>query len=324
MMLKNYKGRPMFSRAIGIVVLAIVLNTTVHAQTAGDAATVFAQYLKAINAGDKAALRDLISEGVDRHTYGACTAAMSNRDCLLKYVADTVIDQHARIDATDSFGVIGDKLLAGLVMSSDAIRASGATNIVGIDEIIVRNGRIAGLAFLPNWQHAQTRKYLDYRRSAGMPGSQRTAANAGAADEYAALFAQYVRVVNAGDVAGLRAMIADDVERSDYRACTAAISNKDCLMLYIETTVIRQHGHIEATESFGIDGGTIYGGLILKSDTIRAAGSERAHGIDMIKVRDGKIAGLKFLPNLQDPQTRKFFDRIRATGTPSSQPYVNQ
>jgi hypothetical protein len=130
--------------------------------------------------------------------------------------------------------------------------------------------------------------------------------------------------VNAGDVAGLRTMISDEVERSDYRACTAAMSNKDCLMLYIENTVLKQHGRIEATESFGVDGNTLYGGLVLQSDTIRAAGSQRAFGIDRIRIKDGKISGLKFLPNLQDTQTRKFFDRVRATGTPSSQPYVNQ
>ncbi len=151
-----------------------------------------------------------------------------------------------------------------------------------------------------------------------------TAAHAQTPAEFSALFRKYVEVVNAGDVAGLRALISDDVERSDYRACTPALSNKDCLLLYIETTVINQHGKIEETESFGIDGDTLYGGLVLRSDTVRAAGSQRAYGIDKIKVKDGKIAGLKFLPNLQDPQTRKFFDHIRATGTPSSQPYVNE
>lgn len=151
-----------------------------------------------------------------------------------------------------------------------------------------------------------------------------TAAHAQAPTDHAALFAKYTKIVNAGDVAGLRAMISDDVERSEYRACTPAMSNKDCLMLYIETTVIKEHGNIEETGSFGVDGDTLYGGLVLKSDRIRAAGSKRALGIDKIKVKDGKIVGLKFLPNLQDPQTKRFFDHIRATGTPSSQPYVNR
>jgi hypothetical protein len=150
-----------------------------------------------------------------------------------------------------------------------------------------------------------------------------TAAHAQAPADLAALFAKYTKIVNAGDVDGLRAMISDDVERSSYRGCTPAMSNKDCLTFYIQTTVIKNHGTIEETGSFGVDGDTIYGGLVLKSDVIRAAGSKRVLGIDEIKVKDGKIVGMKFLPNLQDPQTTKYFDHIRATGTPSSQPYVN-
>ena len=151
-----------------------------------------------------------------------------------------------------------------------------------------------------------------------------TAAQAQESADLAALFAKYTKIVNAGDVEGLRAMISDDVERSAYRGCTPAMSNKDCLTLYVETTVIKNHGKIEETGSFGIDGDTLYGGLVLKSDVIHAAGSKRVLGIDKMKIKDGKIVGMKFLPNLQDPQTAKYFDHIRATGTPSSQPYVNR
>jgi hypothetical protein len=314
----------MVNKAKWIAAIAAATCMVVDAQAAMDPASVFARYVEAVNAGDKAALRELIPEEVERHTYGACTTVMSNRDCLLAYVSDTVIDQHGRLQATGSLGLYDQTVYGGLSMTSDAIRASGAERIVGIDEIRTRSGRIVGLSFLPNWQDAQTRKYLNYRRDSGMPRSRRTVENARVADGYAALFANYVRIVNAGDVAGLRAMMSEEVDRSDYRACKAKMSNKDCLILYIETTVMKQHGRIEATDSFGVDGDTLYGGLVLQSDTIRAAGSQRAFGIDRIRIRNGKIIGLRFLPNLQDAQTKKFFDHIRATGTPSSQPYVNQ
>src|SRR5664279_533508 len=91
-----------------------------------------------------------------------------------------------------------------------------------------------------------------------------TAAHAQEPTDYYALFAKYTKVVNANDVAGLRALISDDVERLDYRACTPAMSNKDCLMLYVQTAVMNEHGSIEATGSFGVDGDTLYGGLVLK------------------------------------------------------------
>jgi hypothetical protein len=148
------------------------------------------------------------------------------------------------------------------------------------------------------------------------------AQNAANTDPYE-LFAKYVKVVNAGDKAGLRDLISEQVERSSYRGCKPELSNRDCLLLYIVTTVINQHGAIKETPFFGVDGDTLYGGLELRSDTVRAAGSERAMGIDKIKFKDNKITGLAFLPNIGDAQTKKFFDHVRATGTPSSQPYVN-
>jgi hypothetical protein len=139
-----------------------------------------------------------------------------------------------------------------------------------------------------------------------------------------ALFARYVQAVNAGDKTALRNLISEKVERSSYRGCKPESSNRDCLLSYIVNTVIDKHGVIKETESSGVDGDTLYGGLELRSDTIRAAGVERAMGIDKIKFKDNQIVALAFLPNLNDAQTRKFFDYIRTSGTPSSQPYVNQ
>jgi len=151
--------------------MALLMATAASAQTANDPAKVFAQYLHFVNSGDKAALRELISEDVERHTYSACTAGMSNRDCLLTFISDTVMDRHGHIKPTDSFGLDGDTLYAGLVLTNDPIRAAGAQRAVGIDQIKTRNNKIIGLRFLPNMQDAQTRKYLDYRRTSGMPGS---------------------------------------------------------------------------------------------------------------------------------------------------------
>jgi hypothetical protein len=139
-----------------------------------------------------------------------------------------------------------------------------------------------------------------------------------------ALFAGYVRAVNAGDKTALRNLISEQVERSSYRGCKPETSNRDCLLSYIVNTVIGNHGVIQETESFGVDGDTLYAGLELRSDAIRAAGSERIVGVDKIRFKDNQIVSLAFLPNLRDAQTRKYFDHIRATGTPSSQPFVNR
>jgi hypothetical protein len=149
-------------------------------------------------------------------------------------------------------------------------------------------------------------------------------AQTSAATDLHALFVRYVRAVNAGDKSAVRDLISESVERSSYRGCKPELSNRDCLLLYIVNTVIDKHGAIKETESFGVDGDTLYGGLELRSDMVRAAGAQRAMGIDKIRFKDDQIVALTFLPNLNDVQTRKFFDYIRATGTPSSQPYVNR
>jgi hypothetical protein len=154
------------------IVMTMTVAMAVQAQTPNDPARLFARYVQSVNAGDKAALRELIAADVERHTYSACTPAMSNRDCLLLYISDTVLNKHGIIKPTDSFGLDGDTLYAGLVLSSDGIRASGAERAVGIDQIKTRNNKIVSLRFLPNLQDAQTKKYLDYRRATGMPGSQ--------------------------------------------------------------------------------------------------------------------------------------------------------
>ena len=169
-----------------------------------------------------------------------------------------------------------------------------------------------------------TNKLLSALLSVSLIGASSVHAQTSASIDPHALFAKYVQAVNAGDKSAVRKLISEDVERSNYKGCKPELSNRDCLLLYIVNTVIDKHGTIKETDSFGVDGDTMYGGLELRSDTIRAAGAKRAFGIDKIKFRGNQIVGLAFLPNLDDAQTRKFFDYIRATGTPSSQPYVNQ
>jgi ketosteroid isomerase-like protein len=142
--------------------------------------------------------------------------------------------------------------------------------------------------------------------------------------EHYAVFAKYVKAVNAHDIEALRALIADDVTSPRYRGCVAAMSNRDCLAFYVDTTVMKQHGNIVATDSFGVDGDTMYAGLILTSDTIRNAGVDRAQGMDKITVKNGKITALQFLPNMGDAQTKKWYDIIRTVPPQDAKAYVTK
>ena len=63
-------------------------------------------------------------------------------------------------------------------------------------------------------------------------------ARAAAPAEPQAVFDRYVQAVHAADMGAVRALIAPDVERSDYPACTALMDNPTCLALYIDQTVV--------------------------------------------------------------------------------------
>ena len=124
-----------------------------------------------------------------------------------------------------------------------------------------------------------------------------------------AVVERYVTAVNGGDMATVRSLIAEEVARSDFVGCTAAMSNKDCLAFYIDTTVVGQHGVIKVMHSEH-HGDDVHARLELRTDGTRRAGVERAVGTDVVKVRDGKIVFFRFVPDFADEQTATFFGSL--------------
>lgn len=124
-----------------------------------------------------------------------------------------------------------------------------------------------------------------------------------------AIVERYVTAVNGGDMATIRTLIAEEVGRSDFVGCTAAMSNKDCLAFYIDTTVVGQHGVIKVMHSER-HGDEVHARLELRTDGTHRAGVERAIGTDVVKVRDGKIVSFRFVPDFDDEQTATFFGSL--------------
>jgi uncharacterized membrane protein YvbJ len=120
------------------------------------------------------------------------------------------------------------------------------------------------------------------------------------------VFERYVQAVNAGDMGDVRNLISDDVARSDFVGCRIEMSNKDCLVFYIATTVVNEHGRITVVRSEQ-HGDEVHAELILSSDAIRRAGVERTIGTDVVRVRTGRIVSFHFVPNFTDSQTATFF-----------------
>jgi predicted SnoaL-like aldol condensation-catalyzing enzyme len=136
----------------------------------------------------------------------------------------------------------------------------------------------------------------------------------------AAVFDRYVQAVHAADLPAVRALIAADVERSDFPACTAQMDNAACLAFYIDQTVVKPRAQIKVV-AIETRGDELTARLEVRSALYQKAGAERIVGSDVLRIADGKIRAFRFVPDFQDPATASFFASIGITPRPRhSQP----
>lgn len=130
-----------------------------------------------------------------------------------------------------------------------------------------------------------------------------------ALDSPDAVFDRYVAAVHAGDMAQVRALIAPDVERSDFAGCRPEMDNPACLAYYIEATVIRPKAQLTEVRR-QLDGDTVTAGLEVRSPLYTKAGVERIVGLDVVRVRNGLIQAFRFVPDFSDAPTAVFFGTL--------------
>lgn len=147
-----------------------------------------------------------------------------------------------------------------------------------------------------------------------------SASGAGAAESPDAVFDRYVAAVHAGDMAAVRALIAPDVERSDFVGCRPEMDNPACLAHYIEATVVKPQAKLTLVKR-RTAGDTVTADLEVRSPLYTQAGAERILGQDIVRVRNGLIHGFRFVPDFRDEPTAVFFGTLgigpRAAKTPS-------
>ena len=137
------------------------------------------------------------------------------------------------------------------------------------------------------------------------------AGQAMAANDPAAVFAAYAAAVNRGDTEGVRALISNEAAPIKFPLCTPAMSNRDCLLTYIDTTVIKRNGNIK-TVDVKVEGDIVRAAIELRSDMAKRANVDRAIGVDEILTRDNKIVSLRFIRDPDDAQTKAYFGGIPA------------
>lgn len=136
-----------------------------------------------------------------------------------------------------------------------------------------------------------------------------------------AVFDRYVQAVHAADMGAVRALIAPDVERSDYPACTAQMDNAACLAFYIDQTVVQPRARLTVL-SVGVSASELTARLEVRSPLYEKAGAERIVGSDVLRIEGGQIRAFRFVPDFADAATARFFASIGITprAPRSSQP----
>lgn len=123
------------------------------------------------------------------------------------------------------------------------------------------------------------------------------------------VFDHYVAAVHAADMDALRALIAPDVERSDFAGCRPAMDNATCLAHYIESTVVKPRARLTELRR-RVDGDTVVAELEVRSPLYEKAGVPRILGRDIVRVRDGRIVAFRFVPDFSDEATAVFFGSL--------------
>jgi hypothetical protein len=125
----------------------------------------------------------------------------------------------------------------------------------------------------------------------------------------AAVFDRYLAAVHAADMPAVRALISPEVERSDFIGCRPEMDNAACLAHYIEATVVKPRARLTELRR-GVDGDTVDALVEVRSPLYTQAGLERIVGRDIVRVRDGRIVGFRFVPDFSDEATAAFFGTL--------------
>jgi hypothetical protein len=129
---------------------------------------------------------------------------------------------------------------------------------------------------------------------------------------------RYVDAVNHGDVTEIVALFTDDATVAHGRVCTppcvgdlAAVRRQyeQDVANAVQLTIVDSQVS-ENTVSIRIE---------LRGTPMRAAGVDRIVGTDTIEVRGDKIAALRFMADVSDPQTAKFREWVRTQSQPPRQ-----
>ena len=125
------------------------------------------------------------------------------------------------------------------------------------------------------------------------------------------VFKSYVEAINNSDLEAAMEFISNEVVliNSKYRP-SVPTKGIELIRTYISETVISQNGRITIVE-LQEKNDVMEAKIELRSDRITRIGLNRIVGTERFTIKDNKIRGFEFTMNLEDAETRQFFDFVR-------------
>ena len=125
------------------------------------------------------------------------------------------------------------------------------------------------------------------------------------------IFQTYVQAINNSDLEAAMALISDDAKliNSKYRPSVPA-EGIELIRAYISETVISQNGRITIVDLQEKED-AVEAKIELRSDRTVRMGLDRILGTEIFTIQNDKIVGFEFTMNLEDAETKKFFDFVR-------------
>ena len=125
------------------------------------------------------------------------------------------------------------------------------------------------------------------------------------------IFQTYVQAINNSDLEAAMALISDDAKLINSKYCPSVPAEGiELIRAYISETVISQNGRITIVDLQEKED-AVEAKIELRSDRTVRMGLDRILGTEIFTIQNDKIVGFEFTMNLEDAETKKFFDFVR-------------
>ncbi|MBI2320964.1 MAG: nuclear transport factor 2 family protein [Chloroflexi bacterium] len=270
-------------RAIAALALLALLVPSLAASAQTDPAALIRQYFEARDRGDVAATMAFYADDAVLEGAGLCSPNRCAGKAAIQREIERQVAAKVQTTITDS-QVSGNAVTVRLELRGNAIRAAGVERIVNSVTVEVRGDKFVAFRVRFDTNDPQTATFLNFQRLTG-------------------LLRQHYEARNRDDAAAALESFTDDAV-FEVATCRPACVGKEAIRRELEGGVAVHRR--QTISNLQVSGNTVTFRIESRTDNIRAAGLERIVASATAEFRDGKIAILRSVQDMSDPQTAQF------------------